>query len=97
MTLLGRPMPDCGPGLMFADHEADILRGHALERDMRAPDRVGVALLVGIPLCCCRDRRHALDQGSQFMLYEKTRLSIAALGQRTGFRVGQRRALPHEE
>ena len=76
MMPFGRPMPDCGPGLMFADRETDVLYGHALERDMTASDRVGVALRVGVPIARCRDRRHDSVPGNQLMLYGQANLAL---------------------
>ena len=93
LTLLGRPVPDCAPTLMFTDPELAFLRDYAREQAMPAPDPLGAAVRLVAHLGGYRDRKHDPEPGHQIMWHGSNRLSSATLGHRIGFQAGQRQAL----
>ena len=97
MTVFGRRPPDCGSGLMFSAPEADLLCDHALERDIRAPNRLGAAVRFGAHLGGRQDSKHASVPGIPIKLCRQIRLAIVSLGPRMGIRVRPSRALRCEE
>ena len=97
MTLLGRQVPDCEPGLMFADHELDFLRDYAMEHGLSTPERLGDAVRLVAILAAIAPRKHDPDPGNQIMWHGQTRLSSASLGHRIGFKAGRRHALRQVE
>ena len=82
MTLLGRQVPDCDPGLMFTDHELSFLRNYALEYKLPAPDGLGAAARLVAILGGYMNRKHDPDPGNQIMWRGYERLSAATLGHR---------------
>ena len=93
MNLLGRQAPDCGPELVFADHELDFLRTYAEELGLTAPDRLVDAVKLVAHLGGYRDRKHDPDPGHKVMWHGQMTLESAALGHRIGFEAGRRKAI----
>ncbi|MCY4591521.1 MAG: transposase DNA-binding-containing protein [Alphaproteobacteria bacterium] len=67
MTLPGRQVPVCGPQMMFADHELDLLHDRASEQGLRDPDRLDDAVAPVAHLGGCRDRTRDPDPGHRIM------------------------------
>ena len=82
MTLLGRQVPDCDPGLMFSEHELAFLAIHAREWGLPAPASLGAAVQLVAHLGGYRARKHDPPPGNQLMWYGYDRLSGMALAYR---------------
>ena len=88
MTLTGRQVPDCEPGLMFTDQELGFLHSHSRTCGLEAPDRLGDAVRLVAHLGGYRDRKHDPDPGHQVMRHGQTRLTSAAPGHEIGLQAG---------
>ena len=93
MTLLGRQVPECDPGLMFTESELDFLREYGVEYELAAPDRLGDAVKLVAHLGGYRERKGDSGPGNQIMWHGQTRLSSASLGYRIGYNAKKRHVL----
>lgn len=93
MTLLGREVPECEPGLMFTDHELDFLADYAAQRGLGGPASLGAAVGLVAHLGGYRDRKHDPDPGHQIMWHGYSTLTSATLGHQVAMESVRRRAL----
>ena len=93
MTLLGREVPECEPGLMFTDHEQNFLVDYAAKFGLGGPVNLGAAVRLVAHLGGYRDRKHDPDPGHQIMWHGYSALTTATLGHQVAMESVRRRAL----
>ena len=93
MTLLGREVPECEPGLMFTDHELHFLADYAAQFGLGGPAHLGAAVRLVAHLGGYRDRKHDPDPGHQIMWHGYSALTTATLGHQVAMESVRRRAL----
>ncbi|MDE2826716.1 MAG: IS4 family transposase [Bacteroidota bacterium] len=93
MTLLGREVPACEPGLMFTDHELGFLADYAAQFGLGGPADLGAAVRLVAHLGGYRDRKHDPDPGHQIMWHGYSTLTSATLGHQVAMESVRRRVL----
>ena len=93
MTLLGREVPECEPGLGFTDHELHFLGDYADQFGLGGPADLGAAVRLVAHLGGYRDRKHDPDPGHQIMWHGYYSLTTATLGHQVATESVRRRAL----
>ncbi len=82
MTLLGRPVPHCGPELLFTDDELEFLKECADIEGLAGPGTLREASSLVADLGGYRARKHDPPPGSQLTWGGYDTLTKATLGRR---------------
>ena len=93
MTLLGRQVPDCDPGLLFTEHKLEFLDQYAASQALRPPEKLGAAVRLAADLGGYRGRKHGPAPGHQIMWEGYDTLTKATLGHRTAVEYAARKRI----
>ena len=86
MTLLGREVPECEPGLMFTDHELHFLADYEDQFGLGGPADLGAAVRLVAHLGGYRAPKHDPGPGHQVMWHGYNSLTTATPGIRLPWR-----------